>query len=268
MLSRSPYCPFHLAKHRTAVSFPFPSGNERWSGGVRWRIVGAQTMARPQKRKPPRAPLDSTDWETVELLYLNSPSTLTMRELATMIHVSPQTLMSRASRGGWAAKKAGAKAALPDASKLQQDAPLPGTPVNRGENDTGNPGDITLVLPPETCTHEVACKKPRKRRFSAELGEAEIDERAELVISKRADQYQKEMGAQASRLPQIMAKMDADELLRRSGDIDKLDKVNRRNLGLERADSNGRAPLVQIALLSDARPVRAVPKGKTTLATE
>lgn len=196
----------------------------------------------------PRGPKPLADWREVELLYVLSPEDVSFKALARRLGLNLSTFTTRATRGKWASKRAAAKAANPHTR-------TPDSPYarERGENlietggDSGESGEPDLQR--KTVNSSVALIETEKQK-RWQLSATEHKQSVALVQKLRGETYLKAMSAHAERLPELMAEMTETQLLTRAGDLDKLDKMNRRSLGLDSGDNASRAPLVQIALLS------------------
>ena len=75
----------------------------------------------------------------------------------------------------------------------------------------------------------------------------------DLTFSEKQDRFRDNMAVQALRLPEIMSRMDDDELMRNADKIKSLDGIARKALNLEEAAP---ATVINVALLS--RPVEPV----------
>jgi hypothetical protein len=200
------------------------------------------------KKKPARKtinlqPQKTVDWTEIELLYVTSPKPVSLRDLAKRLNLSASTVMAQALRGKWNAKRAGAKGKLSIAPSMH------GKLAEKGGQENGESGDSSDI--PDECPSKSTSTEEKPR-----AGFLAVHERTQSltqVRATRAETYDKAMAALAERLPAAMVQMTDKELLAHSGDIAKLDGINRKALGIDGAEST-RAPLVQINLLSTGKP--------------
>ena len=205
------------------------------------------------KKKPARKtinlrPQKSVDWTEIELLYVTSPNPVSLRDLAKRLNLSPSTVMAQALRGKWNAKRAGAKGKLSIAPSMH------GKLVERGGEDNGDSGELS-TNPIDNQSESVSTEEKPRAGF---LAVHEKTQSLAQVRATRSETYDKAMAALAERLPAAMVLMSDKELLAHSGDIAKLDGINRKALGIDNAEPT-RAPLVQINLLSTGKPSKLPP---------
>ena len=210
----------------------------------------------------PRA-LPRIDWAAIELLYLNSPEDISVRDLARRLALSENTVLSRAKRGKWAEKRAAAKASIESPASpasecvnTSADGDSLATPSLGGSEGAGESGEGSQL--------QLKVKGPKQsgKADAWKLLPEELKQRAATVKANRAETYEREMAALATRVPGLLAELSDRELLTRSGDVVKLDQMARKALGIEGAETQ-RAPLVQIALLSNADAQAVKVCGKT-----
>jgi hypothetical protein len=209
--------------------------------------------------KPKRNQHKDVDWEQVRLAV--EGGVMSYAELAARLGIPKGTIAARVHREGW--KVAPPANTMQAAFRAHAEELRSGSATSKSLPKTANnyskPPEIARLNPEiDGKSPEIAVSVgksptllPKRSPSTAVLG-AIVD-----ALREQGLEYQKIMAEKALSAAKFMAAMDDETFLRRSDDVDRVDRLARRTFGLDKSEVQDGKLVINLAVLQGGEEPRS-----------